>query len=177
MNISIQGNLFGFSGRGMLKSRQEQVKRQQETAKQVDFYEAQKDHLKDMECNSPEETKRKLEMLHSYDAQIAAVKAAYNHEQMSHLMDEAREIGEKIGEMAEKYKPKTLEERKEELVKEAMGTEEQDGLLTEVLENTEVVRETMEEKSTEETMAEEAMEEEKIKKEMLEKEIIEKKFV
>ncbi len=70
-------------------------------------------------------------MLHSYEDQIAAAKAAYNNEQMWHMMDESREIGEKIAEAVEKSKPKTPEERMEDLVEEVTGTES-DGILEEL---------------------------------------------
>ena len=41
-----------------------------------------------------EEIAEKLDMLKSYDDQIAGIKAAYNNEQMFHILDEAREMGE-----------------------------------------------------------------------------------
>ena len=44
-----------------------------------------------------------------------------NNSQMFHVMDEAEEHGEKIAEAAERNKPKTEEERKEEMVDEALG--------------------------------------------------------
>jgi len=110
----------------------------------VNFFEAQKVNLKNMVCESPEEIQRKLEMFHSYDEQIVAVKAAYNHEQMSHIMDEAKEMGEKIAEAVEKTEPKTPEERKKEMVEEALGVEEQDGLLSEVLDQLEEAEEMLE---------------------------------
>ena len=53
---------------------------------------------------------------------------------MMHTMDEAREFGEKIAEAAEKLEAKTPEERKREQIEEALGIEDEDGLLTEVLE-------------------------------------------
>ena len=87
-------------------------------------------------------------MLHSYEDQIAAVKAAYNNEQMYHLMDEAREKGEKIAEAAEDSKPKTPEERREELVEEATGVEEQDGVLSEIMDELGEVLEVMDELET-----------------------------
>lgn len=145
MNISIDGGFLRSFGNGMLKSTQDRMERQQQTEKQVEFFEAQKNNLKNMLCESPEEIMRKLDMLHSYEDQIAAVKAAYNNEQIRHIMDEAKEMGEKIAEAAEKYKPKTPEERKEELVEEAMGIEEQDGVLSEIMDELDEVLEVMEE--------------------------------
>lgn len=145
MNICIEGGLFRSFGNGMLKSTQERMERQQQTENQVAFFENQKANLKNIVCESPEEIMRKLDMLHSYEDQIAAVKAAYNNEQMYHLMDEARETGEKIAEAAEASKPKTPEERKEELVEEAMGVEEGDGMLSEIMDELDEVVEVMEE--------------------------------
>ena len=134
MNLSING-LSGFSvfsqrfgTAGMLKSTQDKLDRQQKAQSQIDFFENQKENLKNMQCDSIEEIARKLEMFHSYEDQIAAVKKQYNNEQMFHTMDEARERGEQIAELAEDYAPKTEEERKEEMVEEALGIEEKGGL-------------------------------------------------
>lgn len=145
MNISIDGGFLRSFGNGMLKSTQDRMERQQQTEKQVEFFEAQKGNLKNMVCESPEEIMKKLDMFHSYEDQIAAAKAAYNNEQMYHLMDEAKEMGEKNAEAAEKLKPKTPEERKKDLVEEAMGIEEQDGVLSEIMEELDEVLEVMEE--------------------------------
>lgn len=145
MNVSIDGGFLHPFGNGMLKSTQNRMERQQQTENQVAFFEAQKDNLKNMVCESPEEIMRKLDMLHSYEEEIAAVKAAYNNEQIYHMMDEAKEIGEKIAEAAEDSKPKTPEERKEELVEEALGIEEQDGVLSEIMDELDEVLEVMEE--------------------------------
>lgn len=155
MNVSINGGFLRSFGNGMLKSTQERMERQQQTENQIDFFEAQKGNLKNMVCESPEEIMRKLDMLHSYEDQIAAAKAAYNNEQMYHIMDEAREIGEKIAEAAEDSKPKTAEERKEELVEEATGAEEQDGVLSEIMDELDEVLEVMEElEAAKETLSE-----------------------
>lgn len=143
MNISAGANFLSFLRGGVLKSTQDRLERQQKMEDQVNFFESQKDNLKNMVCENPEEIQRKLEMFQSYDDQIAAAKAAYNHEQMSHMMDEAKEIGEKIAEAVEKSKPKTPEERKEEMVEEALGMEEQEGLLSEVMDQIEEAEELM----------------------------------
>ena len=134
MNLSVNG-LNGFSifsqrfgTTGMLKSTQDKLERQQKAQSQIDFFENQKENLKNMQCESIEDIARKLEMFHSYEDQIAAVKKQYNNEQMFHTMDEARERGEQIAELAEDYAPKTEEERKEEMVEEALGIEEKGGL-------------------------------------------------
>ena len=89
--------------------------------------------------------------------EIAAVKAAYNSEQMFHILDEAQEQGEKNAEAAEKLEPKTPEERREELAEEAAGTEENEGILEEMMEEvTESMEEVLEEvtESMEETQEE-----------------------
>ncbi|MDE6202706.1 MAG: hypothetical protein K2G19_04445 [Lachnospiraceae bacterium] len=129
-----------------LKSTQEKEQRQQKTAGQIEFWEQQKANLKNIESDTLEEIARKLEMFHNYDDEIAAAKAAYNNEQMFHILDEAREQGEKIAEAVEKTEPKTPEERKEELVEEALGTDEEKGVLSEVMDEmleevTEIVEE------------------------------------
>ena len=144
MNIAINGSFLHPFGNGMLKSTQERMERQQQTENQVAFFEAQKGNLKNMVCESPEEIMKKLDMLHSYEEQIAAVKAAYNNEQIYHMMDEAKEIGEQIAEAVEKSKPKTPEERRKDLVEEAMGIEEQDGVLSEIMDELDEVLEVME---------------------------------
>ena len=95
MNLSING-LNGFSvfsqrfgTAGMLKSTQDRLERQQKAQSQIDFFENQKANLKNIQCNSIEDIARKLEMFHSYEEQIAAVKKQYNNEQMFNTMDEA----------------------------------------------------------------------------------------
>ncbi len=139
------GNLSMMQG-NRLKSTQEKEQRQQKTAGQIEFWEQQKANLKNIESDTLEEIARKLEMFHNYDDEIAAAKAAYNNEQMFHILDEAREQGEKIAEAVEKTEPKTPEERKEELVEEALGTDEEKGVLSEVMDEileevTEIVEE------------------------------------
>lgn len=124
------GNLlFGSAG---LKSTQEKMERQQKTAGEIEFWEQQKQNLKNRECASVEEIAEKLEAFHNYEDEIKAAKMAYNYEQMRHVMDEAQEMGEKIAEAAEELEPKTPEERREEEVKEAAGVEDE-GILSEML--------------------------------------------
>lgn len=138
MNIGMHGfgsSVFGggFLNRGnVLKSTQQKMERQEERDRQVAFFENQKENLKNIKCETVEEIARKLELFHSYEDQIAAAKMAYNNEQMRHMMDESREIGEKIAEAVEKSKPKTPEERMEDLVEEATGTESGGGILEEL---------------------------------------------
>ena len=168
MNLSVNG-LNGFSifsqrfgTTGMLKSTQDKLERQQKAQSQIDFFENQKENLKNMQCESIEDIARKLEMFHSYEDQIAAVKKQYNNEQMFHTMDEARERGEQIAELAEDYAPKTEEERKEEMVEEALGIEEKGGLTESMEAVQEITEEMVEELATEnmevldETMAAES---------------------
>ncbi len=122
-----------FSANGMMKSTAQKLERQAKRDSQVAFFENQKANLKNIECSSPEEVARVLELLHSYEDQIAAAKAEYNNAQMFHLMDEAKERGEEIAKAIEKSEPKTAEERKKEAVEEALGIEEEKGLLDDIL--------------------------------------------
>ncbi len=160
MSVSIQSlHVMRFPGMGSLKSTQEREERQQKCASQVDFFEKQKENLKNMKCTSLEDIERKLEMFHSYEDQIAEAKKQYNNSQMSHVLDEAREIGEKIAEAADKTAPKTPEEREKERVEEALGTEEENkGVLSEIMDEvTEAADELQEE--LEEQLEEEQLEE------------------
>lgn len=140
MNIQMQGGLNLGIGRNLLlsgngmKSTRDRLERQNERDSQIAFFENQKARLKEIESGDLEGIGRKLEMLHSYEDQIAAVKLAYNQEQMKHVMDEAMERAEQIGKAAEKLEPKTAEERKKELAEEALGIDESKGELTEKLE-------------------------------------------
>ncbi len=143
MNINVQGlNLFNnFSS----KAEQNRMERQQKRDNQIAFIENQKHNLKNIQSESIEDIKKKLQMIEDYDNQIAAVKAEYNHEQVFHMLDEAWETGEKIAEAAEKAAPKTPEERKEELIEEATGVEKSDGLLADVMDEFEDIADEMEE--------------------------------
>jgi len=150
----LAGNLPILQGGGLngLKSTQEKMERQQQTQGEIAFWEKQKENLKEHECETPEEIAEKLNMLHTYEDQIAAAKAAYNSEQMWHILDEAKEIGEKIAEAAEKMEPKTPEERREEIIEEAMGTEDSGGLLEEVMEDAAQTQEELQEAVEEEVL-------------------------
>ena len=152
MNISwdqTSGILRRMNSAGMLKSTQDRLERQEQTQKQVGFFEKQKENLKNVTCGSMEEIAEKLKMFQSYEDQIAAVKTAYNQEQMFHILDESTEKGEKIAEAVDKMEPKTPEERLEELVEEALGTED-GGELEEIMEELEEVVEKVTEEVTEE---------------------------
>lgn len=137
MNISLHNSPFSVltqhNGSG-LKSTKEKVERQQKAQAQIDFFENQKAGLKNMHCETLEEISRKLELFNNYEAQIVSVKEQFNHEQMQHCMDEAKERGEKIREAVEKLEPKTAEERREEMAEEALGKED-GGMLEEMLED------------------------------------------
>lgn len=144
-----QSNVFAsqfsfYSNRG-LKSTEEKQKRQMQCEREIGFWQDKKEGLKTMECGTLEEISRKLELLHTYEEEIQAAKVAYNNEQMWHIMDEARELGEKIADAAEKQKVKTPEEREEERRKEALGEEESEGVLTELLDEMEELTEELQE--------------------------------
>lgn len=143
------GNLPGLHN-SILKSTQEKMERQQKAENEIAFWEKQKENLKQKECDTVEEIAKKLEAFHNYEDEIAAVKKAYNMEQMSHILDEAEEQGRKNAEAAEKLEPKTPEERREEMVEEALGTDEGgesvlEEVLDEVTEQLEEVTEQLEE--------------------------------
>ena len=156
MNVKLQGSNNMFTGNSSilynkgLKSTQEKLERQEKRDNQIAFFENQKENLKNMECNSIEEISRKLELFHSYEDQITAAKAEYNSSQMMHFMDEMRERAEKLAEAAEKYAPKTPEERTEEMLEEALGIEEEKGDLMESMEELAELAEEMSEELLEE---------------------------
>ena len=161
MNIKIPSlNQFGNYG---LKSTKDRMERQAKRDNQVAFFEQQKENLKNMKTDSIEDISRKLDLLHNYDEQIAAAKKAYNNSQVFHLLDEARELGEKIAKEAEKNAPKTAEERKEDMIEEATGVEKNEGMLGDMLEELEEVAEEVTEEMTEELkeMTDEMMAEKK----------------
>ncbi len=139
--------IFQRISHGGLKSREEKAERQQNRDAQIAVLEKQKAGLKNKECGSTEEIENKLELAHSYEDQIKAVKHAYNSEQMSHILDEAREKGEKIAEEIKKLTAKTKEEREKILREEALGIEESQGILSELME--ELTEDVMEEASEE----------------------------
>lgn len=172
MNISVK-NLSIFSqGMGKeLKSTQQKLERQQKMQSQVDFFEEKKAGLKNMKCETLDQIEQKLELFNNYDAQIMAAKQQYNQEQMMHTMDEAEERGKQIAKAAEKQKAKTPEERRREQIEEALGIEDEGGLLTELLEE---ALETME--ALDEQLVEEQMEEEIFVRELLEDELLEEEL-
>ena len=134
INLSSGGKMSSMlSNNSMLKSTVEKLQRQTERDNKVAFFEAQKENLKKTEASDVEGIAKKLELYHSYEDEIKAVKQEYNSSQMFHAMDEARERGEKLAEAAKKNKPKTEEERKKEALKEVEGDEAGDGMLSEIM--------------------------------------------
>ncbi len=138
MNIRFQGIGRMYMGNnrisGMMKSTEQKLERQEKRDSQVAFFESRKDSLKNIQCGSAEEAARVLEMFHTYEDQIAAVKQEYNREQLMHSLDEAKERGEQLAKAIEKSEYKTPEERKKEMAEEAMGIDEEKGALSESLE-------------------------------------------
>ena len=132
MNITAPN--LNILGKPMLKSTQERMDRQSKRDNTIAFFEKQKENLKDMKADNLDDISRKLSLLQGYNDQIAAARAEYNHSQMFHVLDEAREMAEKIAEEAEKYAPKTPEERLEDIIEEATGVEKDEGMLDEMLE-------------------------------------------
>ncbi len=154
MNIKMPGlvnqNAYG------LKSVEDRLQRQQQRDDKIQFFENQKEKLKEMTSTDLSDIARKLELLHGYEDQIAAAKKEFNNSQVYKVMEEAEERGEKIRENAEKTEPKTPEERRKDAIKEAIeeatGVEQPDGMLSEIMDELENMEETMEqaEQSTEE---------------------------
>lgn len=167
MNISLNSlstsvfSCFTQNNAYQLKSTEEKMERIQKTQSQIDFFEGKKAELKDMHCNTLDEIAEKLALYNNYNDQIDAVKKQFNYEQMMHCMDEAEELGEKIAEAAEELEPKTAEERREELAKEALGVEDE-GILDEMLDELpeETLEETLEDMLQDDQTMKEALEEE-----------------
>ncbi|MBP3261888.1 hypothetical protein [Pseudobutyrivibrio sp.] len=173
MNIKLQGiDLLGNLG---LKSTQDRLNRQAERDNKIAFFEQQKENLKNMKADTIDEIAKKLAMFHGYEDQIAAAKMEYNNAQMFHVFDEAQELAEKIAEAAEKNEPKTPEERREDMIEEATGVEN-DGMLDELMDNlTDAVEEVTEEmvedlqQSSEEILSEDELNQMMLTEEELEK--------
>ena len=141
INFSKQMSGILHPNPNMLKSTKEKMERQSERDSKVAFFEAQKENLKNMKTETVEDIAKKLEMFHTYEDEIAAAKQEYNSSQMFHIMDEAEEE-------AEKNKPKTEEERKEEAVDEALGTDDDKGMLAENMEKLSEISDQMTEEMT-----------------------------
>ena len=175
MNISVvnlkkQNSGIGLSlfSQGMSKSERDRLVRQEKANSQIAFWEERKANLKNMECETVDDIKRKLEEFHSYEDEIKAAKMAYNNEQMWHTMDEAKEQGEKIAKAIEKSEPKTAEERAKDLAEEVLDPEGGDGVLEELMDELEEAVEAMEEKRLEEAVEDAKELAEKIKEKSLE---------
>lgn len=165
MNIKMNGSGILGMGHPGLKSTQDRMDRMAKRDNKIAFFEQQKENLKTMKTDSLEDISRKLEMLHGYDDQIALAKVEYNNGQIFHMLDEARELGEKIAEAAEKYAPKTPEERREDMIEDATGVDMDGGILDEVMDELSEITEEMTEKATEELekIADETLPEQELK--------------
>ena len=148
INFSKQMSGILHPNPNMLKSTKEKMERQSERDSKVAFFEAQKENLKNMKTETVEDIAKKLEMFHTYEDEIAAAKQEYNSSQMFHIMDEAEEEAEKRAKEAETNKPKTEEERKEEAVDEALGTDDDKGMLAENMEKLSEITDQMTEEMT-----------------------------
>ena len=150
MNININVKGLKIFNNPELKSTKERMAREEKRDRQVAFYEHQKEGLKNMKADTLEDITKKLELLNGYNESIAAAKQEFNHSQMFHTMDEAIEKGEKIAKAVEKSKPKTPEERKKEAIKEAAGIEDNEGMLSEILDEVVEIEENLEKTTDEE---------------------------
>lgn len=134
MNVQMKGINIGVYCSPGLKSAERRQQRQAQCDREVAFFEKQKENLKNIGGDSLEDISRKLDMLHSYEEQIAAIKSKFNMEEIYHVLDEAQEFGEKVAKEAEKSKPKTEKERREDMVEDALGLGEDESETTEELE-------------------------------------------
>ena len=148
INFSKNTSAHWQSNANMLKSTREKIQRQEERDGKIAFFETQKQNLKNQKADTIEEIAKKLEKFHTYEDEIAAAKQEYNSSQMFHILDEAEERGEQMAKAAEKYKPKTEEERKEEAVDEALGTDDDKGMLAENMEKLSEITDQMTEEMT-----------------------------
>ncbi len=144
MNVNMKNT--GFLGNPMLKSTQDRLKRMAQRDQKIAVFEQQKENLKSMKTDSLENISRKLDMLQGYNDEIAIAKTEFNNGQIYHMLDEARELGEKMAKAAEKNAAKTPEERREELIEEITGVEN-DGLLSEIMDELPDIEEEMTEES------------------------------
>ena len=147
MNVNLRNT--GFMGNPMLKSTQDRLKRMAQRDQKIEFFEQQKENLKNIKSDSLEDISRKLDMLQGYNDEIAMARTEFNNGQIYHMLDEARELGEKMAKAAEKNATKTPEERREELIEEITGVEN-DGLLGELMDELPKIEEEMAEESIEE---------------------------
>lgn len=127
------GNLNVLRGNN-LKSSKERTERQQETDRQVEYWEQKKSQLKKRSADTVEAIARKLEDFHTYEDQIQSVKKAAVLEEFSHVIEEAEEFGEKVAKAADKLAPKTPEEKIQDLIEEAEEEDSNNDMLSEVTE-------------------------------------------
>ena len=167
MNFALNNmsSIFTQNSGYRLKSTEEKMERIQKKQSQIDFFEGKKAELKNMQCNTLDEIAQKLALFNNYNDQIDAVKKQFNYEQMMHCTDEAKELGENIAKAAEKLEPKTAEERREELAKEALGIEDE-GILDEMLDDlpAEELKDTLDEMLTDKEIIQEELDEETAEK-------------
>lgn len=163
MNFALNNmsSIFTQNSGYRLKSTEEKMERIQKKESQINFLEGKKADLKNMQCNTLDEIAQKLALFNNYNDQIDAVKKQFNYEQMMHCTDEAKELGEKIAKAAEELEPKTAEERREELAKEALGIEDE-GILDEMLDDlpAEELKDTLDEMLTDKEIIQEELDEE-----------------
>jgi len=135
-SLSLSGKtMFGLQNQGMLKSTKDRLDRQAQRDGKIEFYEKQKQNLKNTQAQTVEEIAKKLEAFHSYEDEIKAAKQEYNSSQMLHVLDEAQERAEKIAKAAEKNKPKTPEEKRKDALDEAAGKDEDKSGLSEIMDD------------------------------------------
>lgn len=118
-----------------------------------------------MHCDTLEEIGKKLELFNNYNDQIDAVKRQFNYEQMMHCMDEAEELERKSQRQPRSSSQRQPRKEEKSLQKEALGIEDDGGMLDELLEDIEempeeVLEETLEEMLTDNAESERGLEEE-----------------
>ena len=131
INFSKQMSGILHPNPNMLKSTKEKMERQSERDSKVAFFEAQKENLKNMKTETVEDIAKKLEMFHTYEDEIAAAKQEYNSSQMFHIMDEALGTDDDKGMLAENMEK--LSEITDQMTEEMTGdlTENIEALPTE----------------------------------------------
>ena len=108
--------------------------------------------MKNRKADSLEEISEKLEMFHNYEDEIAAANQSIIIHRCFMSWTRQKNMAKKIAEAAERNKPKTEEERKEEMVDEALGTEENKGMMSEIMDELSETTEEMTEQMTEKTV-------------------------
>ena len=115
-SLSLLGKtMFGLQNQGMLKSTKDRLDRQAQRDGKIEFYEKQKQNLKNTEAQTVEEIAKKLEMFHSYEDEIKAAKQEYNSSQMLHVLDEAQEREQKRLPRLQRRTSQRLRKREEKM--------------------------------------------------------------